>query len=96
MNPAHDSSLRVVLDTNVYFSALLYPDRPLFQIWQAAIRRRYWLLVSPALVREVASVLREDFAWEETRILRQLKLIVKTGVFHHVGQASICYHCRRC
>jgi hypothetical protein len=29
------------------------------------LRGRYQLLISPAIVREVAGVLREDFTWEE-------------------------------
>jgi hypothetical protein len=35
--------------------------------------------VSPAIVREVARVLREDFHWEERRLRRRLKLLVRMG-----------------
>jgi putative PIN family toxin of toxin-antitoxin system len=68
-----------VVDTNVYISAFTYPERPLFQVWRQALRRRYRLLISPDIVREVARVLREDFAWEEGGIIRRLKLLAKVG-----------------
>jgi putative PIN family toxin of toxin-antitoxin system len=48
-------------------------------LWRAAQARRYRLLLSPAVVREVARVLREDFLWEESRITRQLKRLSKKG-----------------
>ena len=35
--------------------------------------------MSPAIVREVARVLREDFHWEERRLRRRLKLLVRLG-----------------
>ena len=71
-------SLRVVLDTNVYFSAFTHQGTP-FRIWQKALSRSFILLVSPDVLREIAGVLREDLKWEEPDIVAQLKLIVKVA-----------------
>src|SRR5215475_8154145 len=77
--PGSATGLRVVLDTNVYVSAFTFPRGVPRQVWRQALHWRYRLLVSPATVREVASVLREDFHWEERRLRRRLKLLVRIG-----------------
>jgi putative PIN family toxin of toxin-antitoxin system len=69
--------MRAVLDTNVLVSAFVRPRGRVAPLWRAARARRYRLLLSPAIVREVARVLREDFLWEESRILHQLKRLSK-------------------
>jgi putative PIN family toxin of toxin-antitoxin system len=69
----------VVLDTNVYVSAFTFPRGVPQQMWCHAFHRRYRLLVSPAIIREVARVLREDFHWEEMRLRRRLKLLARIG-----------------
>ncbi|MGH8071356.1 MAG: PIN domain-containing protein [Candidatus Entotheonellia bacterium] len=62
MNPASGGGLlRAVVDTNVYISAFLHPERPIFQIVEQAVEQRYRLLISPAIVNEVGRVLRETF-----------------------------------
>lgn len=68
-----------MLDTNVYVSAFTHPRGVPSQVWRRALSWRYRLLISPAIVREVARVLREDFHWEETRLRRRLKLLVRVG-----------------
>jgi len=60
--------LRVVLDTNVYISAFQFPTGRNAVLWRAARDRRYALLVSPAIIRELARVLRDDFSWQEEGI----------------------------
>ena len=69
----------MVLDTNVYVSAFTFPRGVPWRVWRHALHQRYRLLVSPAIVREVARVLREDFHWEEMRLRRRLKLLVRMG-----------------
>ena len=69
----------MVLDTNVYVSAFTFPRGVPWQVWRHALHRGYQLLVSPAIVREVARVLGEDFYWEERRLRRRLKLLVRLG-----------------
>src|SRR5438876_2015071 len=71
--------MRAVLDTNVLVSAFARPRGHVALLWRAAQARRYRLLLSPAIVREVARVLREDFLWEESHIIRQLKRLSKKG-----------------
>jgi predicted nucleic acid-binding protein len=77
MNAAkHGGPLRVVLDTNVYFSA--FTTRGIsFNIWRAAVNRRYALIVSPAIIQEIAGVLRRVADWDESRIVRRLKLLAR-------------------
>ena len=69
--------LSVVRDTNVYFSAFHNPQGVPFEIWRRAVRREYALLISPAILRELADVLRTDLRWPEADIVTQLKLLVR-------------------
>jgi predicted nucleic acid-binding protein len=71
--------MRAVLDTNVLVSAFTRPRGRVAPLWRAAQARRYQLLLSPAIIGEVARVLREDFLWEEPRIIHQLKRLSKKG-----------------
>ena len=70
---------RVVLDTNVYFSAPHRTQGAPFELWRRAVRRQYVLVVSPAIIRELAEVLRSDFQWPEPDIVDQLKLVVRVA-----------------
>src|SRR5271157_3074877 len=75
MTTAPANKLRVVLDTNVYFSAFTHYQGPPFRIWRKAVNRSFILLVSPAILREIAGVLREDLQWQATDIVAHLKLV---------------------
>jgi putative PIN family toxin of toxin-antitoxin system len=79
MSVAKPARLRAVLDTNVYFSAFHHPEGVTFRIWESAIRRQFVLLVSPAIMREIAEVLRLDLGWRELEIIAQLKLISRVA-----------------
>ena len=79
MTTAPANKLRVVLDTNVYFSAFTSPKGPPFRVWQEALEGSYILLVSPAILREVAHVLRDVLQWQETDIVAHLKLVAKVA-----------------
>ena len=76
MTTAPASKLRAVLDTNVYFSAFTHKGPP-FRIWQEAVNRSFIFLVSPAILREIAGVLREDLQWQATDIVAHLKLVAR-------------------
>src|SRR2546428_10829842 len=67
------ATLRAVLDTNVYISVFLYPQRPMFQILHLAGRSQYQLLTSPAIIRELGRVMREHFGVAEKERVRRLK-----------------------
>ncbi|HTS49979.1 MAG TPA: putative toxin-antitoxin system toxin component, PIN family [Bryobacteraceae bacterium] len=73
------AQLKAVLDTNVYVSAFHSMRGAPFELWRSAIRRKYLLLVSPAIIGELASVLRADLAWPEEEIVAQLKLVVRVA-----------------
>jgi putative PIN family toxin of toxin-antitoxin system len=79
MSVARPTGLRAVFDTNVYFSAFYFPKGVPFRIWQQAARRQFTLLVSPAIMRELAEVLRLDLGWQEAEIITQLKLISRVA-----------------
>ena len=79
MTTAPANKLRVVFDTNVYFSAFTHPLGPPFRIWRKAVNRNFVLLVSPAILREIAHVLRDVLQWQETEIVAQLKLVAKVA-----------------
>jgi uncharacterized protein len=71
--------LRVVLDTNVYFSAFNSARGVPFELWERAVKREYVLLVSPAIIREPGEVLRSGLRWPESEIIAQLKLVVRVA-----------------
>ena len=79
--------LKVVLDTNVYFSAFRGTRGVPFELWQRALRREYTLLVSPAIIRELAQVLRSGLKWPEAQIVAQLKLLVRVAKVVEPGVA---------
>jgi uncharacterized protein len=64
---------RVVLDTNVYISIFTNPKGELGAIWEHALKGTYTLLISPAIVAELANVLREKFKWPEVEIKARVK-----------------------
>lgn len=64
---------RAVLDTNVYISIFTSPKGELGSIWEQALKGTYTLLISPAIVAEVAGVLRAKFQWPEEAIKTRVK-----------------------
>lgn len=63
--------LRVVLDTNVFISALFagFPE----ETYHAALERRCTLVVSPAILAELARALRKKFHTPEADIIAYVK-----------------------
>ncbi len=49
------------------------------QIWADAVRQRYTLMISPAIIREVAGTLRDKFVWPEPEIVRLIKVLARVG-----------------
>ena len=76
-NGKRPASLRVVLDTNVLISALQFPDGALSGIWPPLQIDEYVLLLSPAIVTELASKLRGKFYWEEPLLRDSLRTLVR-------------------
>lgn len=73
------SGLRVVLDTNVLVSAFTHPEGRILFLWQQARQGHYQLLTSPAIVHEVARILRHIFAWEEVRVSLRMRELVRVS-----------------
>ena len=69
--------LRVVLDTNVYISIFTNPKGELGAIWEHALEGTYTLLISPAIVAEIAGVLREKFKWPTDEVKARAKRFVR-------------------
>ena len=59
----------VVLDTNIYISALALPGSFAEEALQKAALRQYDLLLSPAILAELANVLTRKFGWDAARAL---------------------------
>jgi putative PIN family toxin of toxin-antitoxin system len=78
MSSAKSGAIRAVFDSNVYISAFICPRGLLFGIWRQAVERRFVLLISPPILREVARVLRR-FQWHEDEIVRQIKLVARVA-----------------
>jgi putative PIN family toxin of toxin-antitoxin system len=61
--------LRVVFDTNIYVSALTFPEGRAEEALRLAVARRCVVLISSPLLVELSRVLRDKFTWDEDRIL---------------------------
>ena len=71
--------LRAVVDTNVFVSAFLHPNRSLYHIVPQAALRRYCLLLSPALVSELGKVMTRELSYTEQEKQERLKPLVKSA-----------------
>ena len=68
--------LRVVFDTNVYISALLF-DGPPRQILELARKRQVILIASDDVINETAKKLKSKFSWPEHRIQQFVRQMSK-------------------
>jgi len=68
-----EDSLRVVLDTNIYISALFGGNPE--AVYREALRGRFTLLSSLAVLAELARKLREKFSFPEQEMQTYLKQI---------------------
>jgi putative PIN family toxin of toxin-antitoxin system len=68
---------RVVLDTKVLVSAFTFPSGAAATLWDALGANRDVLISSPAIVKELATVLRHTFAWQEAARHQALRLTVR-------------------
>jgi putative PIN family toxin of toxin-antitoxin system len=75
-NAPHDS-LRVVVDTNVLISALHFSGGTLSGIWKPLAEGRYRLILSPAIIAELAEKLRGKFGWDEGELQLTLRTLVR-------------------
>ena len=71
------AKLRVVLDTNIYVAAFGHPKGNNARLFAAAPTARYHLLVSPAIVRELARVLRSALQWQDERVQKAVRVVAQ-------------------
>ncbi len=79
MSATLNSPLRAVVDTNVFVSAFLHPNRSLYLIVDQAALGQYCLLLSPALVSELGKVMTRELGYTEQEKLERLKPLVKSA-----------------
>ena len=63
---------RVVIDTNVIISSLIYADKPA-EILDMAIEKEITNIVSPHIVGEIQEVLAEKFLWQEKEVKKAVE-----------------------
>lgn len=73
--------LRVVFDSNVYISALLF-DGPPRQIFEFAMKRQVVLIASDVIINETAGKLRDKFSWPEHRIEQFVRATSRLAELH--------------
>jgi len=69
---------KVVLDTNVYISAILFDGNP-EKIRALSKEKKIELFISEAIIAEVAEVLRKKYNWESWEILQVINEIRETA-----------------
>ncbi|MGH8499609.1 MAG: putative toxin-antitoxin system toxin component, PIN family [Methylococcales bacterium] len=68
-----------MLDTNVYVSAFHFPGGRLAAVWRHARKGTYEVVVSTAIIRELARILRHSFEWDDEEIVAQLKIVARVA-----------------
>jgi uncharacterized protein len=71
--------VKVVLDTNVLVSALVFPGGVPEQVYRLAIEGDFTLVASPPLLAELGRVLTEKFGWQDDYVRAALAQIVRIG-----------------
>lgn len=71
--------LKVVFDTNIYISAILFGGNPR-QILELAREKEIKLFISKFILLEIAQKLRDKFGWEECEIQEVIKGICKFAI----------------
>lgn len=67
--------MRVVFDTNIYISAFAFPGGNAEAAYLKAIKGKFELYASVAILTETARVLQMKFEWEEERIRQAIQEI---------------------
>jgi uncharacterized protein len=72
--------LRVVLDTNVLISALIFPGGAPEFVYRLALEERIELVTSRTLLAELGSVLETKFGWAAARVELAVNQVARVGV----------------
>lgn len=72
------TKLKVVLDTNVYLSGIIFGGNSR-HILDLAIENKITIFTSPSILLEVSEKLNKKFKWNEDQIITVIKAISKTA-----------------
>lgn len=78
--------LRVVFDSNVYISALLF-DGPPRSILELAMRHEVVLVASDSIINETARKLRDKFSWPQHRIEQFVRATSHTAELYKTAES---------
>ncbi len=71
--------MRVVLDTNVLISALIFPGGPPEDVYRLALEGRVELITSSVLLAELGRVLVDKFGWSSDRAEAAVAQVARVG-----------------
>jgi putative PIN family toxin of toxin-antitoxin system len=85
---------RIVFDTNIYVSPFAIPGGRAEEAYLLAIKKKFILCSSLAILAETAQKLKEKFGWSEGKIIDLLKAISKTATIvktkPHISPGCFC------
>jgi uncharacterized protein len=71
--------VKVVIDTNVLVSALVFPGGAPEQVYRLGIEGRITLVTSPPLLAELGRVLTDKFGWQDDYVGAAVAQLVRIG-----------------
>jgi len=71
------TSWRVVLDTNVYFSGIIFGGN-CRHILDLMIKRKIRIITSPVILLEISQKLKQKFKWSQNKIFTVIKILVES------------------
>ena len=78
--------MKVVADTNILVSALIFPGGPPEGFYRLALEGRITLVTSPPLLAELGRVLTEKFGWQGGRTEEALEQLIRLAEIVHPDQ----------
>jgi putative PIN family toxin of toxin-antitoxin system len=79
--------VRIVVDTNVLVSALIFPGGPPEAVYRLALERRIVLVTSRPLLAELGRVLTTKFGWDADRSEEAVRQLVRVAEIADPQQA---------
>lgn len=71
------TSRRVVLDTNVYLSGIIFGGN-CRHILDLMIKKKITVITSPAILLEISQKLKQKFKWSQNQIITVIKTMIKS------------------
>ncbi len=71
------TKLRVVLDTNIYLSGIIFGGNSR-HILDLIIKKKIKAITSPGILLEISQKLKQKFKWSQDKIVLTIKIIIKT------------------